>query len=998
MDKVLEGLIPGTAGRPGPTYAVQVRAVGSNTISDWSPQFTFFITADTTPPTKIPSTPSVAGRLGNFDVTWNGLDKDGLAMDADFARVEIHAKADDSSAWTPDSSTYKGYLTFGASYPVPNLAYGPTWYARLVPVDTSGNKGTPSATSAGAIIQGAGTPTIGPGAIDNTMIGNLQIWTKHLEANAVKAGKIDAGIITAREISSGAITTDKIDAGAVHTDRLSIGTISTNRCVNPMFEEFNSNQSNGMLPPDGTYYQNTSVHNNGWTLSLITGTSDRAETQVGLSPQAYIGAPHSGPAPALNGRCKVMMPCTSLTKGSTIKTDQMAVNVNETIYIGGDFYTNGFTVAAATTTSLPAYTYGAGTATLTANSPYSELTIDGVTFRDDNIDSILVKDEGTTARNGIYTVVNKGSSTTPWVLTRHGDWSLAYDFQQSANLRPVYVASGTNNNTEPLNDGVNAGTYLEYYCQSVSSVDGSPIIWVTKEVPKVKVVIENFVNGTLSTTNNVKLNAGAVDEYGVYVFGKYTVDDPLSIKIEHVVPANGTTIATTYTVYGTSSLTEVYADGMKAMARGKATSELTAAGLRLFNTEGNTMVSITSGKDSFIASDSTGMNVARISNDGTVSGKVGDFGSIKLAGKDLATELLVPVPLGIVARSTFSTGISPTTDLAGGWTQPVINLSADIKAGRSYRITASPVYIVGPSVTPTVNYGGIPYGGLRIWYTTDGQPAGPGTGGLIATGNTENIPLGGAGGSMLKQVGVEGVYHATLDATMHLALHVWSAPYYPVYVKTSGSPAYYCQFVVEDIGASPVEYGGGSNLRKFVTTWPAAWSGSYAQNNARIAASGYYCNQGYWDNTYDRRASMIGFTGAATAGEIGLTMNQALVGATLFERVELYMHNYSWLGSKSGTAYISTHNATSGQPGTYAKGNVTGFQYVRNWAANTGKWIILDPGAMPPAYWSLTNSASYLSKGIVLHVNSNDSQYAGSFYGVNAGGLKPQIRLTYYKP
>jgi hypothetical protein len=110
------------------------------------------------------------------------------------------------------------------------------------------------------------------------------------------------------------------------------------------------------------------------------------------------------------------------------------------------------------------------------------------------------------------------------------------------------------------------------------------------------------------------------------------------------------------------------------------------------------------------------------------------------------------------------------------------------------------------------------------------------------------------------------------------------------------------------------------------------------------------------------------------------------------------MHNYSWLGSKSGTAYISTHNATSGQPGTYAKGNVTGFQYVRNWAANTGKWIILDPGAMPPAYWSLTNSASYLSKGIVLHVNSNDSQYAGSFYGVNAGGLKPQIRLTYYKP
>ena len=990
MDKTLEGLIPGTAGRPGPTYAVQVRSVAADTISEWSPQFTFSISAKVTSPVKIPSTPSVAGRLGNLDVTWNGLDKDGLAMDADFARVEIHVKSNDSSAWTTDSSTYRGYLTFGASYPVPNLAYGPTWYARLVPVDTSGNKGTPSATSAGAVIQGAGTPTIGIDSIDGTMIKGLAIATRHLDANSVQAGKIDVNTVTAREIISGAITTDKIDVGAVHTDRLSIGTISTNRCTNPMFEEFNSYQANGMLPPDGTYYQNSSVHNTAWTLSLATGTSDRAETQVGLGPQPTAGGSYSGPARALNGRTKIMMPCTSLTKGSTIKTDQMAVNVNEVIYIGGSFYTNGFTVLAATTGPLPTYSTYTSLGVLAATAD-GALVIDGVTFRDPNVDSILVKDEATTARNGIYKVTDPGSATTPWLLTRHETWSTSGDFQQAANLRPVYVALGGNNNTEPLDDGVNAGTYLEYYCQTVASVETSAVIWTTKAVPKVKIVVENYVSGTLSTTNNVKLSAGSADEYGAYVFGRYTVDDPLEIKIEHIVPANGTTIATTYTVYGTAALVEVYADGMIAMARGKASSELTAAGFRLFDTSGHTIASMTSGKDIFTASDSTGMNVARISNDGTISGITGSFSRIELDGKDLKTDLLAPAPLGIIARSTYSSNNSPTT-VTDGWSTEVMKLTAEIKAGRSYRITTNPVFIVGP-------VSGAPdYGGLRVWYTTDGTAAGP-TGNLLTATSTATIPIGTVNGNMRQTVAIDGVYHASVDTTMHLALWVFSAANYSVFVKTTGFAPYNVQFVVEDIGITPVDYSPTSNLRKFVTTWPATWSASYTQTNARIGASGYYCNQGYWDDVWGRRASMIGFTGGATSGETGLTMAQALVGTGLaFEKAEIYLHNYSWLGSPSGTAYITTHNAVGGLSPTYVKTNGSGYQYVRNWAANTGKWVTLDYTAMPLIYWNPTNASNILSTGIAMHVNSNDAQYAGSFYGANAGTIKPQLRLTYYKP
>lgn len=80
-------------------------------------------------------------------------------------------------------------------------------------------------------------------------------------------------------------------------------------------------------------------------------------------------------------------------------------------------------VRVATTGALSA-TYANGSsgigATLTNNSTQLALVIDGVTMAAG--DRVLVKNQGTTANNGIYTVTNIGGISSNWILTRATDY------------------------------------------------------------------------------------------------------------------------------------------------------------------------------------------------------------------------------------------------------------------------------------------------------------------------------------------------------------------------------------------------------------------------------------------------------------------------------------------------------------------------------------------------------------------------------------------------
>ncbi len=105
------------------------------------------------------------------------------------------------------------------------------------------------------------------------------------------------------------------------------------------------------------------------------------------------------------------------------------------------------TARAATTAALPTNTYANGTAgvgaTLTANANAVLAAQDGVTLIVGDL--LLVKDEASQLKNGLYQVTSVGAVGAPWVLTRHADMDSAAEF--SGAFVPVGQEGTTNKNS-----------------------------------------------------------------------------------------------------------------------------------------------------------------------------------------------------------------------------------------------------------------------------------------------------------------------------------------------------------------------------------------------------------------------------------------------------------------------------------------------------------------------------------------------------------------------
>ena len=122
--------------------------------------------------------------------------------------------------------------------------------------------------------------------------------------------------------------------------------------------------------------------------------------------------------------------------------DQDAVNK---AYADGIRETLDFknSVRVATTTALPSSTYNNGSGTITGNSNGSINTIgiDGITDLAVG-NRILVKDQLNQVENGIYTITQLGSSSTPFILTRSTDANTGSKLTSGST---VYVEDGTVN-------------------------------------------------------------------------------------------------------------------------------------------------------------------------------------------------------------------------------------------------------------------------------------------------------------------------------------------------------------------------------------------------------------------------------------------------------------------------------------------------------------------------------------------------------------------------
>lgn len=169
---------------PGIVVVVQVECHDRYAHSSgFSANQTITTAIDTVAPLK-PASPTLSSNVGTLRVQWSGLDYQGNQQVADYAGVEVHLSSGGPS-FTPSSSTLFDKLTARSACattitPSQGLVYNTQYWCRLVAVDTTGNKSTPSdstSNSTATLLQVVGTE-VGTGQVglSNTAfsdVGNL---------------------------------------------------------------------------------------------------------------------------------------------------------------------------------------------------------------------------------------------------------------------------------------------------------------------------------------------------------------------------------------------------------------------------------------------------------------------------------------------------------------------------------------------------------------------------------------------------------------------------------------------------------------------------------------------------------------------------------------------------------------------------------------------------------------------------------------------------------
>ena len=178
-----------------------------------------------------------------------------------------------------------------------------------------------------------------------------------------------------------------------------------------------------------------------------------------------------------------------------------------------------------------------------------------------------------------------------------------------------------------------------------------------------------------------------------------------------------------------------------------------------------------------------------------------------------------------------------------------------------------------------------------------------------------------------------------------------------------------------------------------VGTWWATWSEGYwgwRQNN--VAHTHYNSlvehtrlTQGNYEPFHDqflrdgREGGMFGIDDG--------NLRATLKGANI-KKVEVYLHSLHWAYQNGGEAVVGAHNARGWQ-NQFSEVH-HGLAHVRYTARNQGQWITLPT-------WVGNDLRDNKLAGITVYSDNTNLWQYGYFAGMNDGGLRPRIRITYEK-
>jgi hypothetical protein len=897
------------------------------------------------------SSPIVQPIPAGLNVVWDGQMAGGIALPTNFAAVQVHMSL--TNGFTPSTATLQGTLTTSGTFPINGLVPGTTYYIVFLLQDEAGNTGDMSSQVFGIA---AVLPSAYISALTASMLGHLGV----LNFNPYYWG----GDITGWGAAGGSIAvTSSPPAGSPFTYALAF---TPSVITNYAFE-------NDLVPSGIPIQPNTQY--------LVTTWIYTPDTQVifGFAWRNSAGIDQSYSAPAFNVTPNTWTPLTTVqtspASGSVGAVPLWRnVNTTATSYAQATLMlpqVPGALVQAGTITALQIAAATIDVTRLAAGIIYAGI-VDATTIQAATLIGSTILGYANSVKRGQY-FESFESGTGSWTIS-NGTGSLAQDSSWAS-------------------DGANS---LKFSVTNTGVALASSPLQACKPFDPVAVSVDIFNNGT-GTLAGAGCEVYYADSGFGYIGSDFTpvgnginqlslpAGSNATVTAQGITPSNAAYYGVKYGDYDGSGVVGRIINGDDVMGSGNLAFSAAAfpgtdsvgigydQGIEIKGIPGLTQA--VSVQDPW-----GGASLATIDSGGNMSGQtISAAADVNLTGQSLTNDVLPQFAQGIInmgfTPGTFGTpSLWPSTAI-GATETAIIEVDAQLLAGRAYRVIAVSTLMKGSSTTASY--------GQRIRYTTDGS-----------TPTTSSAELTSCNWS----VAASNFIGATAPMEIVVVPTVDALYSFLVTSNVSGGTFQYdlpLVLYVEDIGnATPANSGqngtifgtgtsGSPSKRTYTKTYSAShtytYQGSDGHNpNTRMNTDGSATQGGDFSDTFNGKAkTWIRFPNATIASDLS--------GATI-NSVKLKLANqHSWYNSGMTVALgwdtTATFGSTKADP---SGGNVD----IKEYHINEGQTLTATIGNVFGTAFQSGGATS-----LVLFRNTNNLAY----YGYFAGGNHPQLIISYTK-